>query len=218
MQKTIIDKARDAGKVVITATQMLESMIENPSPTRAEVTDVANAIYDGTDAVMLSGESAVGKYPVEAVRIMARIAEVTDHSTWYKCFQRNRRLGSSRSEIIAEAACQSALAADAKAIAVFTSSGSSARIVSRLRPAGPVYAFTSNEQTMRHLALSYGIRPVLSPEVGSTDAMVSQVEAILVERAWAKAGDMVVIVAGQPIGRAGTTNLMKLHRVGEEVR
>jgi pyruvate kinase len=216
IQKAIIERARLSGKSVITATQMLESMIENPTPTRAEVSDVANAIYDGTDAIMLSGETSVGKYPAEAVKMMARIAEEAESSRQFRAYK-DLPLGDAPSypEILAAAACRAAGVAGVAAIAVFTSTGSSARLISRLRPPVPIYAFTTSCGVARELALSYGVHPVLAPEVQSTDLMLAQVEQTLLERGWLRRGDGVVAIAGQPIGHSGTTNLLKLHRLGE---
>ena len=195
---------------------MLESMIENPQPTRAEVSDVANAIYDGTDAVMLSAETSVGKYPVEAVEMMARIAVEAENSIRARGFQEPPPMdNNSHPDILAHAAYQTARAASVAAIVVFTRTGASARLISRFRPPVPIYAFTSSDAVARQLAVVFGIRPVLAPDVHSTDEMLGQVEDMLVERGWLKPQDVVVFVAGQPIGWAGTTNMMKLHRVGD---
>lgn len=217
IQKSIIEQARRAGKFVITATQMLESMIENPTPTRAEISDVANAIYDGTDAVMLSGETSIGKYPVEAVRIMDRTAKQAEESIRRYGFRDLGPRGEyvTQAEIVADAAYQAAKFANAAAIVVFTSSGSSARVIARYRPPVPVFAFTPSEAVARALGIVYGVKPVIAPHVTSTDEMLMQMDRILLERGWVKARESVVFVAGQPIGRPGTTNLMKLHRVGE---
>jgi pyruvate kinase len=215
IQKSIIRRARRHGKSVITATQMLESMIENSFPTRAEVSDVANAIYDGTDAVMLSAETSAGKYPVESVQMMARIALEAENSIRARGFQEPPPLDNeSHADILAHAAYQTARQAAVAAIVVFTRTGASARLISRFRPPVPIYAFTSSEAVARQLSGTFGTRPVLAPDVHTTDEMLGQVEAMLVEREWLKAGDVVVFVAGQPIGWAGTTNMMKLHRVG----
>ena len=218
IQKAIIERARFRGKVVITATQMLESMIEHPHPTRAEVSDVANAIYDGSDAVMLSGETAVGKYPVQAVETMARIARQAENSRrfrFYKDLVAEEK--SSYARIIAQAAYHAAEVASVAAIGVFTSSGLSARLVSRLRPAVPIYAFTPSETAARQLALSYGVTPVVVTPKVSTDDMIAQIDSIVLERGWLKSGDGVVCIAGQPVGQSGTTNMLKLHRVGESL-
>ena len=213
IQKAIIRRARKKGKFVITATQMLESMIDHPFPTRAEVSDVANAIYDGTDAVMLSAETSVGKYPLEAVRMMARIAVEAETSVRFRDLpQRDAPIFA---DIVADAAYRAAQSANAKAIVVFTATGSTARLVSRYRPPVPIYAFTSNEVAARQMAVIYGVRAVLAPETTSTDAMLNLLDLSLMQNGVLKKGDTVIFVAGQPIGRAGTTNLLKLHRVGE---
>ena len=215
IQKSIIRRARRKGRFVITATQMLESMVEHPVPTRAEVSDVANAIYDGTDAVMLSAETSVGKYPVEAVQFMARIAAETEASIRNKGYQEPPTGPEpTNAEIVADAAYRSAREAKAVAVVVFTASGSSARLVSRYRPPVPIYGFTPNETVARQLAVNFGIKPILSPEQSSFDEMIGQMDRLLVDQGYVKSGDTVVFVAGQPIGRAGSTNLMKLHRVG----
>ena len=216
IQKSIIRRARRKGRFVITATQMLESMIENPTPTRAEVSDVANAIYDGTDAVMLSAETSVGKYPVEAVKFMARIAAESEDSIRRKGYQDPPHSAHpSSAEVLADAAHHAARESDAKAIVVFTSRGSSARLVSRYRPPVVVFAITPHDTTARQLSVSYGVVPLLAPDVSSTDEMLGQMDRVLVQRGYLKKGELVVFVAGQPVGRPGTTNLMKLHRIGD---
>ncbi len=216
IQKAIIERARQHGKFVITATQMLETMIENSFPTRAEVSDIANAICDGTDAVMLSAETSSGKHPVEAARMMARIAAEAENSMrvgGYKDLP--KRLNPSIAEIIADASYHAARTASVAAIVVFTSSGSSARLIARYRPTTPIFAFTPSEEVARQLSLIYGVYPVIAPEVLSTDEMLAQMDRVLLERKLLKLRDAVVMVAGKPIGRAGTTNLIKLHRIGE---
>lgn len=213
IQKSIIQRARQAGKFVITATQMLDSMMDRPYPTRAEVSDVANAIYDGTDAVMLSGETAAGKYPLEAAQIMARIAAEAETSVRFREFP--RRETSTNADVVADAAYRAAQAVNAQAIVVFTATGSTARLVSRFRPSVPIYAFTPNDATARQLQVSFGVRAVIAPDRSSTDEMLQQVDFMLMQNGCLKTGNTVVFVAGQPIGRPGTTNLMKLHRVGE---
>ena len=216
VQKLAIEKARACGKFVITATQMLESMIENSHPTRAEVSDVANAIYDGTDAVMLSAETSAGKYPLEAVRTMALVAEETDAQIRKQGYRAVPvTIGAETALIIAEAAYRAARGSAAAGIAVFTTSGYSARRVATFRPPVPVYAFTSSETVARQMAVVFGVKAVVAPMVPSTDKMLRQVDALLSEQAGLEAGDRVVFVAGQPIGQRGTTNLLKLHRVGE---
>lgn len=216
IQKSIIHRARRYGKSVITATQMLESMVENPMPTRAEVSDVFNAIYDGTDAVMLSAETSIGKHPVEAVSYMARIASEAERSLRAHGFQEPPHNASpTYAEILADAAYHAARDASVAAIVVFTASGSSARLISRLRPLDRIYAITPSDIVARQLTLNYGVTSVLAPDVDSTDEMVRLSDRLLVERGYLKQGESVAFVAGQPIGRPGTTNLMKLHRVGD---
>ncbi|MGA2134975.1 MAG: pyruvate kinase [Bryobacteraceae bacterium] len=215
IQKSIITRARQRGKFVITATQMLESMIEKPTPTRAEVSDVANAIYDGTDAVMLSAETSVGKYPVEAVKFMARIAAETENAIRARGFQELPPvLDPTSAEILANAAYHAGRDAQAAAIVVFTATGSSARLVSRFRPPVCIYAMTPREHVARQLMVNYAVNPVLAPDVASTDEMLAQMDRVLTESGYVKKGDIVVFLAGQPVGRPGTTNLMKLHRIG----
>jgi pyruvate kinase len=215
IQKSIIRRARRKGRFVITATQMLESMIENPRPTRAEVSDVANAIYDGTDAVMLSAETSVGRYPVESARFMASIAAESEDSIRRKGFQDPpHRAEPTSAEVLADAAHHTARESGAKAIVVFTSRGSSARLISRYRPPVSVFAITPHDTTARQLSVSYGVIPVLAPDVASTDEMLCQMDRVLVQGGHLKSGELVVFVAGQPVGRPGTTNLMKLHRIG----
>jgi pyruvate kinase len=217
IQKSIIRRARRKGRFVITATQMLESMVERPSPTRAEVSDVANAIYDGTDAVMLSAETSAGKYPVEAVRYMARIAAESEASLRSKGYQEPPHSPQPLDpEVLADAAYHAARDSGAAAIVVFTSTGSSARLVSRYRPPVGVFAITPHDTTARQLSVNYGVTPVLAPDVSSTDEMLSQMDRVMVEGGYLEKGQLVVFLAGQPVGRPGTTNLMKLHRVGVE--
>jgi pyruvate kinase len=217
IQKAIIRRARRKGRFVITATQMLESMIEHSTPTRAEVSDVANAIYDGTDAVMLSAETSIGKYPVEAVRVITRIAAETEASLRNKGYQDPpHNAEASNAEILADAAYHAARDARAGAIVVFTSTGSSARLVSRYRPPVSIYAITPHDTTARQLSVNYGVIPILAPDVSNTDEMLAQMDRVMVEGGYLKRNELVVFVAGQPVGRAGTTNLMKLHRVGRE--
>jgi pyruvate kinase len=214
IQKRIIERARAKGKFVITATQMLESMIEHSSPTRAEVSDVANAICDGTDAVMLSGETSTGRYPELAVRMMARIAEETERWLAPQGFPEPLPpLTPSNAEIIADAAYHAARSAGVAAIVVFTTSGASARLISRFRPPVPIYAFTHNEWVARQLTVSFGVEAILAPDVKSTDLALLQMEQVLVTSGRLKPNDNVV--AGQPIGRTGSTNLIKLHHIGE---
>jgi pyruvate kinase len=214
IQKTVIRRAREGSKFVITATQMLESMIENPTPTRAEVSDVANAIYDGTDAVMLSAETSAGKYPVEAVAMMARIASTTQSSAAPKL----TAPGSTHPEIVADAAQLAARAAEARAIVVFSETGHTARLISRYRSPIPVVAFAPSERVARQLTVISGVFPVVAPLMASTDEMIALIDRLAIESGRLKLGDPVVFVAGQPIGRPGTTNMMILRRIGGPLR
>jgi pyruvate kinase len=215
IQKAIIERARDRNRFVITATQMLESMIENAMPTRAEVSDVANAIYDGTSAVMLSAETSAGKNPVEAVRVMARIASETESALRIKGYlEPATREEGSIPEIISFAAYHCARTAGVAALAVGTTSGASARALARFRPPVPIYAFTSSETVARQLSIAYGVHALVSPAMQSTDQMLHQMEKVLLENGKVRPGDNIVFVAGQPVGLRGTTNMLKLHKVG----
>lgn len=214
IQKSIIRKARRCGKFVITATQMLESMIENGVPTRAEVSDVANAIYDGTSAVMLSAETSAGKHPVESVRVMASIACETENALRDKGFPNIwTETDLTIPEIIAASAYQSARSSKATGLAVGTSSGATARLLARYRSPVPVYAFTPDEKVARQLSLIYGVEAILSPTFHSTDQMLADMEERLVSTGRVRAGDHIVFVAGQPVGLRGSTNMLKLHRI-----
>jgi pyruvate kinase len=215
IQKGIIEKARRRGKFVITATQMLESMIENGMPTRAEVSDVANAIYDGTSAVMLSAETSAGKHPVESVRVMASIARETEVALRHRGFPNIwTEVDLTIPEIIAAAAYESARSVKASALAVGTSSGATARLLSRYRSPVPVYAFTSDENVARQLSVVYGVEAILSRSFQSTDHMLHEMEETLVRTGRVQPGDHIVFVAGQPVGLRGSTNMLKLHRIG----
>jgi pyruvate kinase len=214
IQKRLIRRARRMNRFVITATQMLESMVENPVPTRAEVSDIANAIYDGTSAVMLSAETSAGKYPIEAVRVMARIAHETDCANRTGGFsQLPMPAGCTTPEIIADAAYQAARSAGVSALVVGTTSGESARLVARYRPPVPIYAFTTDVSVARQLSAIYGVDAILTSSFTDTDDMLLNMERTLVETGRVKAGDQVIFVAGQPVNQRGTTNMLKLHRV-----
>lgn len=217
-QKRIIRACNEAGKPVITATQMLDSMIRNPRPTRAEASDVANAILDGSDAIMLSGETAVGRYPLIAVQTMARIAEVTERSIPYAEWLQRTFLASSRSvtDAISQVACEIAAELGARAIITSTTSGETAQQVARHRPATAIVAPTPNLSTYRQLALVWGVEPLLVEEHADTDTMIVTVIEAARARKVVHDGDLVVITAGVPLGGAGLTNLLKVHRVGEE--
>ncbi|HEX3034091.1 MAG TPA: pyruvate kinase [Thermodesulfobacteriota bacterium] len=211
VQKMLIEKSNRAGKPVITATQMLRSMVDNPRPTRAEVTDVANAILDGTDAVMLSEETAMGNYPVEAVEMMAKIAEDAElgfpyHLWIYRFESKNVK---TVPEAVSHAACSLAENIDASSIVTFTYSGSTARLVSKYRPRRPILALTPLEKTYRQLALTWGVTPILGQKMNGTDKMIEKVTEIALKSGLTKRGERVVITAGLPLGVPGTTNLIK---------
>jgi len=217
VQKTIIKKCNEEGKPVITATQMLDSMMRNPRPTRAEVTDVANAIFDGTDAIMLSGETAAGKYPVEAVRTMANIALRTEHSLNYKELLSTKSIGNNITvtNAISHATCATAEDLGAAAIVTATSSGYTAKAVSKFRPSAPIVAVTPREDVMRKLMLVWGVYAVQAEDVDSTDEVIDESVKRAMEKGYIKQGDLIVITAGIPVGVAGSTNLIKVHIVGE---
>jgi pyruvate kinase len=215
VQKSIIALCNRLGRPVITATQMLESMITRARPTRAEAADVANAVLDGTDALMLSGETAIGAHPVEAVATMAAIAARADAARPYQATfaVRSREIGPDTSEAIALAACEAAEAIDAAAIVAATESGSTARRVSRLRPRRPIVAITSSAHTWRQLSVVWGVRPVLIEPAGDVDALVAQGVRAARALGVARPGDQVVVTAGIPIGQPGTTNFLKVIRI-----
>ena len=216
IQKNMIAQCVAAGKPVITATQMLDSMIENPRPTRAEITDVANAIYDGTSAIMLSGETAAGKYPVEAVQTMDAIALRTEADINYAKRMRNLP-GSSRLSIAAataHAACTTAMDIGADAILTVSQSGATARLVSRFRPGTTVVACLLSERVQRQMALYWGVVPLLMPYAQNTDQLIEFAIQAAEKAELVKQGDLVVITAGVPVGVSGTTNMIKVHLVG----
>jgi pyruvate kinase len=212
LQKKIIHACNRAEKPVITATQMLESMIENPQPTRAEASDVANAILDGTDCVMLSGETAMGKHPVQAVALMARIAEQAETSLTPIPPDTDV---AGPGESIAHAACRAAGEQRAKAIVAFTQSGTTALLVSKHRPAAAVIAATPFERIARRMSLYWGVTPIILKTKKTTDDMIAGVERAMLTQKLVKAQDLIVLTAGVPIGVAGSTNMMKIHSVGE---
>ena len=213
LQKRIIQMANGAGKVVITATQMLESMIENTRPTRAEASDVANAILDGTDAIMLSGETAAGRFPVEAVKTMARIALYTEEQYGLRSPARaSVGQGSMVARSLARVAAMVAEELDCKLILAFTESGSTARLVSSFRPHAPIAAITFNDETYRRLALWWGVVPVKSSFSASTDDMIVKGEELLKRPGLAGSGDTVLMLAGQQ-HTAGATNMMRVHTI-----
>ena len=217
LQKKLIFKAFHAGKQVVTATQMLDSMIKNPRPTRAEATDVANAIYDGTSCIMLSGETAAGKYPVEALETMVRIAEKAEANINYvKRFNSrdNSDVAFDVTNAISHATCTTAHDLEAKAIITVTKSGITARQISKFRPLYPIVGCTTSENVARQLNLSWNVLPVVIPEEQDTDALFSHAVDAAETTGLVKSGDVVVITAGVPLGITGTTNMMKVHIVG----
>ncbi|HZK06173.1 MAG TPA: pyruvate kinase [Actinomycetaceae bacterium] len=217
VQKRAIDIARQYAKPVIVATQVLESMITSPRPTRAEASDCANAILDGADAVMLSGETSVGAWPLEAVRTMSRIIETTEVEGGHHIAPLTSS-PATRGGVITKAAAEIGETLNVKYIVTFTQSGDTARRMSRLRPKIPLLAITPLESTRRNLALSWGVQTYLAPEVAHTDDMVDQVEHRLRENHLASEGERIVIIAGMPPGVVGTTNSIRIHKVGETNR
>jgi pyruvate kinase len=215
IQKHVIARANALRVPVIVATQMLESMTTHSRPTRAEASDVANAIFDGADALMLSGETATGRYPVESVKIMARIIRAAESSPRQTRYVRRRRADEQLTvpEAVAESVAHLAEELNLKAIAVFTQSGSSARLVSKYRPCVPVYAFSPVPRILRRAALYWGVMPVGMRHVRSTDRMVEGAARLLRARGVVEPGDLIAVVAGTPIARRGTTNLLKVHRI-----
>ena len=216
-QKRIITLANERRLPVITATQMLESMIQNPRPTRAEASDVANAIFDGTDAVMLSGESASGRYPREAVAMMAKIV-IEAETVAPRLPSRRSERSPSMAETVAETVAHASAQLGLKAIAVFTESGSSARLVSKARPAPPIVAFSPSQETRRRLALLWGVLPRRIKRIRDVDALTHEAERRLRQEKLVEKGDLIGIVAGTPLGKKGTTNLVKFHAVGSRLK
>ncbi len=214
-QKRIIEAANRKRKIVITATQMLESMIQNPIPTRAEVSDVANAIFDGTDAVMLSGETASGQYPIEAVKMMASIAEEAEaNATKYTRWQVPNEITSDDSIALARAARELAHDREVQAIAVFTLTGRNARVLSKTRPSVPILAFTPDPQTHLRMNLMWGVTPYLVPQADSVEAMLAHVEAAMLLNSPVRPGQQVILIAGLPPTKLVPANFILLHTVG----
>ncbi|OHE55243.1 MAG: pyruvate kinase [Thermodesulfovibrio sp. RBG_19FT_COMBO_41_18] len=212
IQKELIDEANKRGKIVITATQMLESMTEHLRPTRAETTDVANAVIDGTDALMLSAETATGKYPVEAVRMMDRIIRYTERM---KETESSYIRGDIFAEATADAACRAAEDINAKALVAFTQSGFTARLLSKFRPKVPIIALTPDERIKNRVCLYWGVTPKIMKLPKTTDEMIENVEESLLKERIVKKGDRIVITSSSPLSTHGKTNFMKLHRIGE---
>ena len=216
IQKTIIDRSFSFGKPIVTATQMLDSMIVNPRPTRAEISDVANAIYDGTSAIMLSGETAAGAYPVEALKTMSAIAERTEQEGFHL---RGRTMDFnpgkiSVSDATAHAACLTAQDVNAAAIVTVSESGTTARLLSKYRPQQPIIACVMREQVQRQLSLSWGITPLMMSLAHSTDELIEMSTALAKENGYLHNGELAVVTAGVPVGVSGTTNMIKIHMVG----
>ena len=216
IQKSVIDRTFSFGKPIVTATQMLDSMMVNPRPTRAEFSDVANAIYDGTSAIMLSGETAAGAYPVEALKTMSAIAERTENEVHYRD---NRLVDASNGQIsvsdaTAHAACLTAKDVNASAIVTVSESGNTARLLSKYRPAQPIIACVMNEQVQRQLAISWGITPLMMALAHSTDELIEMSTNLAKENGYLHDGELAVVTAGVPVGVSGTTNMIKIHMIG----
>jgi pyruvate kinase len=218
IQKRLITQANIAGKPVITATQMLESMVLSPVPTRAEVTDVANAVFDGSDAIMLSGETSIGRHPVEAVKVMAEVALEAEAALPYDAIliEKRRHLERQTDDAIAYDACQTAHQLRAGLIIAFTESGSTAGRVSKYRPQSPILALTPSELTQRRLALRWGVTPVVIKEPNSVDDVFTMGEKGALRMPGIAQGSLVVLVAGLPIGVPGGTNLLRVLTVGQK--
>lgn len=217
LQKEMIRKASENGKLVITATQMLDSMMKNPRPTRAEITDVANAIYDGTSAIMLSGETAAGAYPVEAVKTMVRIAERTEQDIDNAAKLRQMQIASSPyvTDAISHATCTTAMDLNAAAIITVTKGGSTARMISRFHPTCPIICCTIDEHVCRQMNLYWGVKPIMIDEMFSTDDLFNHAVERAMTTGLLEDGDITVMTAGVPLGISGTTNLMKVHIIGD---
>ena len=213
IQKDIIDRSFSFGKPIVTATQMLDSMMVNPRPTRAEISDVANAIYDGTSAIMLSGETAAGDYPVEALKTMSAIAERTENEEHYRA-QRHAEIQISVSDATAHAACLTAKDVNAAAIVTVSESGNTARLLSKYRPKQPNIACVMDEQVQRQLSLSWGITSLLMGPAHSTDELIEMSTALAEKNGYLHNGELAVVTAGVPVGVSGTTNMIKIHMVG----
>jgi pyruvate kinase len=214
VQKKLTRVCRMLGKRVITATEMLESMIQNPRPTRAEISDVANAVYDGTSCIMLSGESAAGKYPVEAVSAMAQIAEYTEQHTDYKQrFLSTEYTGKNNLDCISHAVCSMAMDVNAKAIVVCSVSGKTAMLVSRFRTPVDIIGMTTDRKIWRRLSMSWGVTPVMAEEFPSMDVMFYYAQKAAVERLCLQKGDNMVLTGGPINGQHGNTNTIKIETV-----
>ena len=215
VQKMIINKVYEAGKQVIIATQMLDSMIRNPRPTRAETADVANAVYDGTSAIMLSGETAAGKFPVEALKTMVRIASRTEQDVDYqkRFYSRARQANPDVTDAICHATCTTAYDLNASAIVTVTKSGRSARMISRYRPACDIIAGSTSEKVCRQLNMSWGVSPFLVEEKNDVFELFDHAIEVAKVHGVIKSGDTAVITSGVPVGISGTTNMIKVETV-----
>ena len=216
IQKLIIRKAMLANKSVITATQMLETMIDNPVPTRAEASDVANAIFDGTDAIMLSAETTIGRYPVKAVRMMAKIAFEAENSPFMKY---NMQYDKNPEDVVTQAVAQSSVnilhELDAKAIVAFSVSGKTPRLISRQRPSKPIYAFTFSQEIYNRLSFVWGVTPLFIDPINDAKSLIEAGEKVMVNKRFVKKNDIIIIVTGLAL-KSGSTNLIKIHKVGYE--
>ena len=217
VQKSLIKKCNQVGKPVITATQMLDSMQRNPRPTRAEASDVANAIMDGTDAIMLSGETAAGIYPVESVATMNKIAERTENALDYRQIvsQRSREREANMTEAISQAVAFTSINLGVAAVLAPTESGNTARMIAKYRPGVSIIAVTSQASTAQKLTLVWGVKPILTQRVTTTDEILELSVDEALQHGFVQHGDVVIITAGVPVGEAGTTNLMKVHVIGD---
>jgi len=220
-QKMLIHKANDKRRIVITATQMLESMTHHSRPTRAETTDVANAVIDGTDALMLSAETSAGRYPIESLKVMNRIITYTEEKLWKSKKPHEIVYGGTMMydvpEAIARCAADAAHEVNARLIVVFTRSGSTARLISKCKPHAPIIAFSPDERVVRQLSLYWGVQPHFVKQLKSTDELIREVERLLIQFGYAKRGHRVIIVASLPPSISGKTNFMKIHNIGETV-
>ena len=215
IQKNIIERSFSFGKPIVTATQMLDSMIVNPRPTRAEISDVANAIYDGTSAIMLSGETAAGAYPVDALKTMSAIAERTEQENHARFVPLTENTGKiSVSDATAHAACLTAKDVNAAAIVTVSESGNTARLLSKYRPSQPIIACVMDEQVQRQLSISWGITPLMMDLATSTDELIEKSTTLAKEHGYLHDGELAVVTAGVPVGVSGTTNMIKIHMVG----
>ena len=216
IQKQIIQKTIYSNKPVITATQMLETMTNNPIPTRAEASDVANAIYDGTDAIMLSGETAIGRYPGRTVRMMARIATETENSPFMKYnIQYRKDYRDLVTHAVAQASVNILHEVNAKAIVTFSLTGKTSKLISKQRPTNPVYAFSPSRKIYNRLSLVWGVTPLLISPINDTKRIIEAGEKIIIRNKFAKKNDLMIIVTGLAL-KSGSTNLIKIHTIGKE--